>query len=219
MICSSANWRTISMIAFCSSLSSSYEVCCSVEAATAIGSSEVGFGVALPAASKDTRATPFGGDNAPVPGTNAERLESALGLFDGRDAVEMFADPSAVEELRQRLEAISSPDLAGAMVASEGGLSNAWSGIDGFIEAWREFLMAFSAFENKIEDLLENGDMLVALTRQSAVTATGGVTVENESAGVFTFAEGLMLRAEFHLERDSGLRSAGLDPADYSAQE
>jgi hypothetical protein len=36
------------------------------------------------------------------------------------------------------------------------------------------------------------------------------VPIETRSAGVFTFRDGKLVRAEFHLERESAMKAAGL---------
>jgi ketosteroid isomerase-like protein len=141
-----------------------------------------------------------------------QRLGDVLEPLSGRDMVALWDDEEAMEMLRYSLKRLTSDDFVSEMVGAEGGLKGTFKGPEGFIEGWRDFLDAFETFQNVIQEVLPVGDKIVVLNRLKGTTATGGVGMEQEGAGVFTFADGQLTRAEFHLDRDGALRSAGVKP-------
>jgi ketosteroid isomerase-like protein len=51
---------------------------------------------------------------------------------------------------------------------------------------------------------------VVSLVAMSGRTKTGGVDVEAAAAAVWTVVDGRLQRVEFHLDRESAIRAAGL---------
>jgi ketosteroid isomerase-like protein len=143
-----------------------------------------------------------------------QRLGDVLEPLSGRDMVALWQDEEAMEMLRYSLKRLASDDFISEMVGSEGGLKGTFTGPEGFIEGWRDFLDAFETFQNVIQEVLPVGDKVVVLNRLKGTTATGGVGLEQEGAGVFTFADGKLTRAEFHLDRAGALKSAGIGKQD-----
>ena len=85
-----------------------------------------------------------------------------------------------------------------------------YPGVDGLVEAWRDWLAPWSEFATEVEEVLGGGEKVVVLVRQHGRTAAGSAEVEEKSAVVFTFREGRILRMEFFYDRTSALKSAGL---------
>ena len=86
------------------------------------------------------------------------------------------------------------------------------SGLEGFREAWLEWTSAFESYRIDLERMIDAGDRVVSLVTMVGRTKTGGVEVEAPGAAVWTVVKGRVQRAEFHLDREAALRSAGLDP-------
>jgi len=146
------------------------------------------------------------------PGTNLVRLGTALAPFQEADLVILFRSESGIGELRRALEEIAAPDMVTLMIGAEGGLTGTFPGRAGFIEAWQDFTATFQDLRNEITDLTEvDPDVIYIETRQVGATATAGVEIDYEAAAVFRFAEGKLQQAEFHLDRPSARRAAGLD--------
>jgi ketosteroid isomerase-like protein len=139
-----------------------------------------------------------------------QRLGDVLEPLSGRDMVALWADEEAMDTLRHSLKKIAGDELVVEMVGAEEGLTGTFKGIDGYIEGWSDFLSAFERFENVIQEVLPVGDKVVVLNKLNGVTATAGVPMEQEAGAVFTFADGVLTRAAFHLDRKAVLKAAGL---------
>jgi ketosteroid isomerase-like protein len=147
------------------------------------------------------------------PESNATRLAIALAPFPDADLVVLFRSEGGVRAIRDALGEVAAPDLVTLMVGAERGLTGTFHGIDGFIEAWRDFTDTFKHLRNEITDMVEAGpDVVYVETRQIGTTATAGVEFDYDAAGVFRFSEGKLRQAEFHLDRVAARRAAGLDP-------
>ena len=146
---------------------------------------------------------------------NLSSLAKAMEPFNGAELTGVFQDPEKAERLRAELAEIAAPDLITVMVGSDaGGLSGTFAGLDGFLEGWRDFLDTFASFRNDLVDFVEaDPDTILILSRQRATTATGGVKMDNEAGAVFSFEEGRLRRIEFHLDRESAAKAAGLEPS------
>jgi ketosteroid isomerase-like protein len=141
-----------------------------------------------------------------------QALGDVMEPISGGDMVKLWNDPEAMDTLRYGLKRIASDDLMVEMVGDANGFTGTFAGPEGFIEGWRDFLATFESYENVIQEVIPAGDRIVVTSRQRGTTATGGVKMENDAAGVFTFAEGRLTRAEFHLDREAALRTAGIEP-------
>jgi len=142
-----------------------------------------------------------------------DRLAGALVPFADSDLVLLFRTKGATEDLRRSLKEIAAPDLVTLMVGTEGGLTGTFHGIDGFIEAWRDYTETFDRLQSEITDLVEVGPEIVyGETRQLGATATSGVEMEYRPAAIFRFADGRLQQAEFHLDRAAARKAAGVDP-------
>jgi ketosteroid isomerase-like protein len=147
------------------------------------------------------------------PQTNLARLGGALEPFQGSDLVLVFGSEGASRGIRQALEEIAAPDLVTLMIGADRGLTGTFRGVDGFIEAWRDYCQTFKQLRTEITELAEvQPDVVYAETRQVGVTATAGVELDYQAAAVFRFADGALQQAEFHLDRDAARRAAGLEP-------
>jgi len=146
--------------------------------------------------------------------SNLVRLGQAMAPFEGTDLVVLFRSESAVARLRRSIAEIAAPDLVTLMIGAERGLTGTFHGVDGFVEAWRDFTETFQQLHNEIWELTEVGpEVIYVETRQIGTTATAGVEIDDDAAAVFRFAGGRLQQAEFHLDRDSARRAAGLGDA------
>jgi ketosteroid isomerase-like protein len=145
------------------------------------------------------------------PAGNLGRLANALMPFEGTDLVLLFRGEGSAEGIRKALAEIAAPDLVTLMIGADRGLTGTFHGVDGFVEAWRDYSATFSSLYSRISDLVEvRPDVVYAETEQTGVTATAGMEVEYRPAAIFRFAEGVLQQAEFHLDREAARRAAGL---------
>lgn len=119
----------------------------------------------------------------------------------------------SVENIVEVLREVSEPDFICRMVGPDGQFVAEATGPEGFLSSWGDWTSPFEEFRIEVERTIEAGDQLVDFVRQTAVTTRGGVPVETLGAGVWSFRDGRLAKAEFHLDREAALRSAGLDPA------
>jgi uncharacterized protein len=88
-----------------------------------------------------------------------------------------------------------------------------YTGLDGFVAAWRDWTGAFESFRIEVEEMVDAGDNVVSLVRQMGVPRGAGAEVESRGAAVWMIRDGRLRRVEFHLDRDAALRAAGIDPS------
>lgn len=138
-----------------------------------------------------------------------ERIQEAL-LTLG-DVVVALNDPEEDERLRRILTELAEPDFEVAMVGpAYVGQTIERSGVDGFREAWVDWTSPFSSYRIDLEEIIDAGDRVVSLVAMSGKTKTGGVEIEADAAAVWTVVDGRLRRVEFHIDRESARRSAGL---------
>jgi ketosteroid isomerase-like protein len=131
-----------------------------------------------------------------------------------QDLVELLRDDEVVEKIRGVIGDHVAADLECHMVAPgytgpRGELS--YRGIEGFVDAWREWTEAYESYTVEIEEITEGpGGRVLTLGRQRGITRTGGVEVEESAAAVWTVHDGHVVRVEFHLDPEAARRSAGL---------
>jgi ketosteroid isomerase-like protein len=140
-----------------------------------------------------------------------ERIQDAV-LVAG-DVVAALDDTESEQRVRRTLMELAVPDFAVAMVGpAYVGRTIELSGADGFREAWTDWTSPFSSYRIDLEEMIDAGDRVVSLVTMSGKTKTGGVEVEAAAAAVWTVVDGRLRRVEFHIDRESALRAAGLDP-------
>jgi ketosteroid isomerase-like protein len=140
-------------------------------------------------------------------------VELTEGLLENLLAALPIGDIGSGWETRaERMREISAPDLETAMIAEEGGLHAEFHGVDGYREAWTDWLEPFDSYRVELEEVRETADGLIVLTRQWVTPKGTDSSIAGEAAGVLRFADGRLQRIEFHLDRDAACRAAGLDP-------
>jgi hypothetical protein len=138
-------------------------------------------------------------------------IDALVDLLPEGDWVDAVHDRAVQEGQRRRLAEIAAPDLEIAMVGP-GGFTGSFSGIEGFQEAWRDWLEPFSSYTvERDPDFRRSDDAVIFFGRQVVVPKGSDSPIETEAASVFFFRDGKVRRMEFHLEPDSALRAAGLE--------
>ena len=143
-----------------------------------------------------------------------EALARIAGNLLGGDLVAMIRDEKEVERITEEIGPDTDPSLETVMIAPDyvgprGRL--AYAGVDGFIEAWREWFEAYETYTIELGELTIGTDgRILTLGVQRGTTRTGGVEIEEPAAAVWTFRGGKLVRAEFHLDPETAKRAAGL---------
>ncbi|MEK6325906.1 MAG: nuclear transport factor 2 family protein [Actinomycetota bacterium] len=81
-----------------------------------------------------------------------------------------------------------------------------------FEEDWFE-AFPFDEWELEVEELIDHGDQVFAMTRQRGRGASSGVAAELVLANIFTLRDGEVVRIELYRDRERALEVAGLSPA------
>jgi ketosteroid isomerase-like protein len=83
-------------------------------------------------------------------------------------------------------------------------------GVEGLLEAWRDWLQPWASYHLEVEELIDAGDEVVAPVRVRARTAHDGVAVEHAPAAVWTIRNGKIAAIRFYLDRQEAMQAAGL---------
>jgi ketosteroid isomerase-like protein len=125
-----------------------------------------------------------------------------------------FEDVADHEQIRRRGEETlarhAAPGFDFVMAGPDPAFKQTATGIEGFGEAWFDWLAAFESFRIDVGELIDAGEHVLALVRLSGRTRTGGVPIEQPGAAVFTCRNGKITRIEFHLDLDRAYAAAGL---------
>ena len=68
----------------------------------------------------------------------------------------------------------------------------------------------FEEWEVEVDELIDNGDQVIAVSRQRGRGGTSGVEAELEQAFIVTVRDGEIVQVEGYLDRDAALEAAGL---------
>ncbi len=68
----------------------------------------------------------------------------------------------------------------------------------------------FEEWEIEVDELIDNGDQVVAMSRQRGRGKTSGVGAELELAQITTLRDGEIVRVDTYLDRKKALEAAGL---------
>jgi ketosteroid isomerase-like protein len=149
----------------------------------------------------------------PVEGalTTAELMEliSQGGPFSPGSKVE---GDEMIEAVMELLRHNAHPEYITVMVSES--VSNDYPGVAGFREAWSDWISPYEGFRIEVDEVLMLEDKLVFTVRQIAMTRHSGVEVETPSAAVWWFEDGQVRQAAFYLDRQAGLKAAGIASPD-----
>lgn len=143
-------------------------------------------------------------------GSNLEALAPLLAATPSRESPLNLDDVEGMGRLRNALTAIAAPDLECAMIGPDPVVRTEWEGIEGFLDAWADWLSPYKSFHLEVDEVIESGEHVVTLARQCVTLTEGGPQIETAAAAVWSFRDGKLARVEFHLDRDAALRVAGL---------
>jgi ketosteroid isomerase-like protein len=128
---------------------------------------------------------------------DVELVRHLLELWEQRDwsAVAEYVDPN--------LEFVRS----GAGV----GLAGEWRGPT---DAWRailEWRESFDELRDQVEDIIDAGDRVLVLVKQTARGRTSGAPVQLDAAYLITLRDRRVVRLETYADHTEGIRAAGLN--------
>ncbi len=117
-----------------------------------------------------------------------------------------------IESITDLLRHTAHPEFVTVM-ASES-VTQDYAGVEGFEEAWTDWVSPYEGFWIEVEEVIQLEDKVVFLVRQIATTRQSSVEVETPSAAVWWIEHGRLRQAGFYLDRQAGLKAAGLASPD-----
>jgi ketosteroid isomerase-like protein len=125
-------------------------------------------------------------------------LELVKAFFAGApdDLVGAVEDPDWVERARAGLAPLLSADFEFVTVRQGVGFPGARRGVEGFITAYRDYAEMWESYSLKPQRFVEVGDKVVVEAKIEGTTRTGGVTLGQDVAAVYTFEDGRIRRIE-----------------------
>ena len=138
---------------------------------------------------------------------NVELVRAALGASSKFDMLALFTGDEAPPSLDlsvfvEDLEVVFVPALDPGRV----------KGLEGLVDSWREWLVAWRRYDAEVEELIDAGEDVLVLVRLRGETKHDGVVIEQRAAVVYTLEAGKVVRLAFHLDRRTAL--AEVRPAD-----
>ena len=85
-----------------------------------------------------------------------------------------------------------------------------YEGVEGMREFVGDWTAAWEDWRLEVEDLVDTGDEVVAIVRQSGRSKTTGLPVDMRFAQLWTLADGKQTRMRMYAESEEALRAAGL---------
>ena len=122
------------------------------------------------------------------------------------------AGEEMVETVTEVLRHNAHEDYATLMVSEAASLD--YQGVEGFREAWTDWLSPYESFRIEMDEVIQLEDKLVFVVRQIATTLHSSVEVETPSAAIWWFEDGRVRQAAFYLDRQAGLKAAGIASPD-----
>jgi ketosteroid isomerase-like protein len=138
------------------------------------------------------------------------QLAALIGQGGPFSAGESVTGDQIVEIVSELLRHTAHPEFRTVMTSES--VTQEYSGLEGFREAWSDWLYPYERFRIEFDDVMQLDDRVVFLVRQVVTTRHSGVEVETPSASIWWVEDGQIREAAFYLDRRAGLKAAGLDP-------
>ena len=125
-------------------------------------------------------------------------LELVQAFFAGApdDLVAAIEDPEWVESVRQGLAPLITSDFEFRSNRDSVGLPGERHGVEGFFAAYRAYAEMWQSYSLKPQRFVKVGDKVVVEAKIAGTTRTGGVSLEQQVAAVYTFEGGRIRRIE-----------------------
>ena len=126
----------------------------------------------------------------------------------GTDILPLIRDEAAFARMREVLTPFLADDFRGSIVFP--GLNRSFVGLEGFREAWLDWLEPWATYRSTIEQLIDAGDRVVNLVRDHGRREGMDEEVELIGAAIWTVREGKLARYDGYADRSEALEAAGL---------
>jgi hypothetical protein len=144
-------------------------------------------------------------------GANLEQTKELFAVLAPADAVALISDERLGAEAAAALSRSIAPGFTFGLIApADVGTSAEYTGVDGLVEGWSDWLAPFEHYRIDVEEMREAGDAVFVTVRMVATPKGSSGAIETDAAAVLFFEEGLVGRIEFHLDRALARRRAGI---------
>jgi ketosteroid isomerase-like protein len=135
-----------------------------------------------------------------------ENVEFVEGLFSAAGSMDkeqlLAALPDLIKETCDpEIEWIEDPARADARV---------YSGHEGVMESWRQWLDQFSEYEFGLDRAIDCGDEVLVVAREGGRGAASGAPVSSRNFMVLTFRDGKILRYREFYDESAALEAVGM---------
>jgi ketosteroid isomerase-like protein len=144
-----------------------------------------------------------------------EFYDLIINPFQGQDIVAVVSQPGLLEAIGPAFTPYVADGFVTEMVA-DSSFRQERTGMQGFIEAWRDWAAPFDRLLIEVTETREFGDRLLTVVDQVGLPKGGENEIRAKAAAVWQFAAGRMVRVEFHLDPEIAEKAArrGLEAAD-----
>jgi ketosteroid isomerase-like protein len=124
-----------------------------------------------------------------------------------------------VEVVREMIAAYVAGDNAAALAAHDPEVEfdatvrpdgRIYRGREGVAEAMRVWTGTWEEYKLEVEEMIDAGDRVLVISRESGRGKGSGVTIDQHSFSVFTLRDKQIVHYEVFLEREKALEAAGL---------
>ena len=146
-----------------------------------------------------------------------QSLALVRGLYEGSppDWVAAFADDEFMTGWESVLETVLDPDfelrwIVDGTHVGVSELDGTYRGIEGFKLAYGNWLQTWETYRVELDELIDMGEQVVALSQWGGRTKTGGVELLQAGADLWTLRGGRVSNLDSYMDRDRALAVTGL---------
>jgi ketosteroid isomerase-like protein len=141
-----------------------------------------------------------------MPSSISQKLAATERLYELFNALPHDAGERRSSPLVRELLELCHPDLRFTQpnVQPEG--AREFEGQEQFLEAWEDWFAIWKEHRSQPEEILQNADRVLVLSRDRFV-ARDGVVLEHQGAAIITFRDGRIARIDSFMDQDSARRA------------
>jgi hypothetical protein len=139
-----------------------------------------------------------------------ENVDFVLALQPGPgvDIAPRFRDEEEIARFITAAPGVLCPDVL--CIHRMLGAERTYSGIDGFVASWQDWLLPWEAYRSDVEQAIDCGERVLMLVNDFGRRHGMTVEVKSRNAAIWTIREQKVARAEFYVDRTAALEAVGL---------